>query len=253
MKRILQNSFGKTILCLLVALMSGGTAWANGNYTSRAGAYAVGEGKVYVSKTQVTNPSYPEDEFHSVVTESGSNQNHPYYLYAQANTGYYFDGWYDDAQLKNKVSPDSPYHVTIHVNGKAYSRWSSEIVAKNWYAQFLPKHVVEFKTSLTIPYGAPTPYPLTTDTSGTVDVKTDGNISSVTVTGNDKIVSVSGSTITPAAVGTTTITVASAEGPTYLAGNGTITVNVTAPEGMTTAPSGEYTETYKIPASGYGT
>lgn len=28
MKRILQNSFGKTILCLLVALMSGGTAWA---------------------------------------------------------------------------------------------------------------------------------------------------------------------------------------------------------------------------------
>ena len=28
MKRILQNSFGKTILCLLVALMSGGTSWA---------------------------------------------------------------------------------------------------------------------------------------------------------------------------------------------------------------------------------
>lgn len=28
MKRILQNSFSKTILCLLVALMSGGTAWA---------------------------------------------------------------------------------------------------------------------------------------------------------------------------------------------------------------------------------
>ncbi len=28
MKRILQNSFGKTILCLLVALMSGGTTWA---------------------------------------------------------------------------------------------------------------------------------------------------------------------------------------------------------------------------------
>ena len=28
MKRILQNSFGKTILCLLVALLSGGSAWA---------------------------------------------------------------------------------------------------------------------------------------------------------------------------------------------------------------------------------
>lgn len=32
MKRILQNSFGKTILCLLVALMSGGTAWAQVPY-----------------------------------------------------------------------------------------------------------------------------------------------------------------------------------------------------------------------------
>ena len=28
MKRILQNGFGKSILCLLVALLSGGTTWA---------------------------------------------------------------------------------------------------------------------------------------------------------------------------------------------------------------------------------
>ena len=114
----------------------------------------------------------------------------------------------------------------------------------------LPKNSVVFITEKSIPYGSP--YTLTTGATDGVDVKTDGTVTASN-SANTSIATVSGSIITPLAVGTTTITVASEEGSTYLAGNGTITVNVTAPEGVTTAPSDEYTETYTIPASGYGT
>ena len=152
------------------------------------------------------------------------------------------------------LDPETSYGVQVQ---SIYAGGSSDVW--EWAGttfSTLPKHDVVFNTPLTIPYGngtSGTPYTLTTGTSGTVDVETDGSISSVSVTGNSQIASVSRSIITPLAVGTTAITVTSTEGTTYLAGNGTITVNVTAPEGVTTAPSGEYTETYKIPASGYGT
>ena len=333
MKRILQNSFGKTILCLLVALMSGGTAWANSeDYYSAVRASVIGEGKVYVSKNNPTNnPDYQENSQQQI--ETNSNQTHNYYLYAQANDGYYFVGWYleNSSGTGNPNSTASPFHVQIQQPGHG----SGNIVIQNYYAKFeefapitfdapegsyysaqnvvlscgtpdvtiqyslnnennwqnyregttisvtanttiyararktvgektftstvssavytiLPKQDVVFAEEISIPYG--TPYTLKIGTCGTAVVKTDGSISSVSVTGNDKIASVSGSTITPLAVGTTAITVTSAEGDTYLAGGpAEITINVTAPEGVATVPSGEYTETYKIPASGYGT
>ncbi|MBQ9284862.1 MAG: chitobiase/beta-hexosaminidase C-terminal domain-containing protein [Bacteroidaceae bacterium] len=67
------------------------------------------------------------------------------------------------------------------------------------------------------------------------DVETDGW---VTVTSdNAEVASVNGMTITSEAVGTATITLSVAEGNTYKAGEKTITVTVTAPEGQTTAPA----------------
>ncbi|MBQ6432558.1 MAG: chitobiase/beta-hexosaminidase C-terminal domain-containing protein [Bacteroidaceae bacterium] len=51
-----------------------------------------------------------------------------------------------------------------------------------------------------------------------------------------KVATVNGLTITPKAVGTTTITVATAESVSYNAGIATFTLTVTAPEGQTTAP-----------------
>lgn len=58
----------------------------------------------------------------------------------------------------------------------------------------------------------------------------------ITVTSsNEAIATVSGLTITPAAVGTTTITVSTAETAEYKAGSETFTLTVTAPEGKTTA------------------
>ncbi|MBR1593932.1 MAG: hypothetical protein IJ659_04080 [Alloprevotella sp.] len=65
----------------------------------------------------------------------------------------------------------------------------------------------------------------------------------ITVTSsNTAVATVSSLTITPVAVGTTTITVATAENDTYKAGSETFTLTVTAPEGGTEAPVG-------IPAS----
>ena len=61
----------------------------------------------------------------------------------------------------------------------------------------------------------------------------------ITVTSsNTAVATVSGLVITPVAVGTTTITVETAESNSYNAGSKTFTLTVTAPEGVTEAPSG---------------
>ena len=63
----------------------------------------------------------------------------------------------------------------------------------------------------------------------------------ITVTSsNTAVATVSGLTITPVAVGTTTITVATAEDAEYKAGSETFTLTVTAPEALTTASVVEY-------------
>ena len=56
---------------------------------------------------------------------------------------------------------------------------------------------------------------------------------------NTAVATVDGLVITPVAVGTTTIIVATAENETYKAGSKTFTLTVTAPAGQTTAPSAE--------------
>ena len=66
----------------------------------------------------------------------------------------------------------------------------------------------------------------------------------ITVTSsNTAVATVSGLVITPVAVGTTTITVATAENTSYNAGSETFTLTVTAPEGQTTAPTGSAGDT----------
>ena len=77
-------------------------------------------------------------------------------------------------------------------------------------------------------------YTVTKGTYSGRDVQTDGFVT--VTTDNENILTVSGMTITAAAVGTATITLSAAEGDTYKAGNTTFTVTVTAPEGQTAAP-----------------
>lgn len=85
------------------------------DYYSKAVAIAVGEGKVYVSKSKTSTPEYQEgsSEAENKVTQS-SVPTHTYYLYAQANEGYEFVGWYDNSACSGDyVSTLSPYELPI--------------------------------------------------------------------------------------------------------------------------------------------
>ena len=87
-------------------------------YYSKAIANAVGEGKVYASKSSSSNPAYVEGS--SVATNSSSAMSaptHTYYVYAQANEGNEFVGWYNNAACTgDAVSSNLAYTVTVSVN-----------------------------------------------------------------------------------------------------------------------------------------
>ena len=75
----------------------------------------------------------------------------------------------------------------------------------------------------------------------------------ITVTSaNNAVATVDGLVITPVAVGTTTITVSTAANSNYNAGSETFTLNVTAPEGKTTAPVVTTSETATLDFSTNG-
>ncbi len=61
---------------------------------------------------------------------------------------------------------------------------------------------------------------------------------------NTAVATVDGLTITPVAVGSTTITINTADANIWHAGEATFTLNVTQPEGLTTAPSSVVTTTF---------
>ena len=68
---------------------------------SKLVATARGEGKVYVSKASETNPTYKEGSASD--TQTSINESHTYHLYAQANEGSEFIGWYDNEQCSGKA------------------------------------------------------------------------------------------------------------------------------------------------------
>lgn len=85
------------------------------NYYSKAVAVAVGEGKVYVSTSSTPTPEYKEGSSEAQKTEEKTSApTHNYYLYAQANEGYEFVGWYGDLACSgDAVSTTSPYVLPI--------------------------------------------------------------------------------------------------------------------------------------------
>jgi hypothetical protein len=71
------------------------SAFAGSSYYSKVTATAKGNGKVYVSyNSKANSPSYNTSS--SATSGKQSSQSHTYYLYAQANSGYAFVGWYED-------------------------------------------------------------------------------------------------------------------------------------------------------------
>lgn len=94
-----------------------------------------------------------------------------------------------------------------------------------------------YSTTTTLAYG--TPFTLVNGSHFT----TDGTVT--LHSSNQEVASVSGLTVTPVAVGTTTIHVSYAEGETYAAATSEFTLTVTAPQGQTQAPgNAPLTETW---------
>ena len=99
---------------------------------SKLVATAKGEGKVYVSKASETNPTYKEGSASD--TQTSKNENHTYHLYAQANEGSEFIGWYDNEQCSGKAfSTDVSTTYTIE---KVTSKQASNPTSATVYALF---------------------------------------------------------------------------------------------------------------------
>ena len=99
---------------------------------SKLVATATGEGKVYVSKASETNPTYKEGSASD--TQTSKNESHTYHLYAQANEGSEFIGWYDNEQCSGKAfSTDVSTTYTIE---SVTSKQASNPTSATVYALF---------------------------------------------------------------------------------------------------------------------
>ncbi len=122
----------KTIkLALLGVLFGVASSVSATNFYSKITAVPSANGKVYASTSQ----SDPGDKYtnkSSSQTTKAESQTHTYYLYAQANTGYQFDGWYSDESCKSLASENNPFEVTI----TATSTEQSSPTSATYYAKF---------------------------------------------------------------------------------------------------------------------
>ena len=101
-------------------------------YYSKTIANAVGEGKVYVSTAQSGSPDYKEGSSEAKKNENKTSApKHTYYLYAQANEGNEFVGWYDNAQCSGEaLDTASSYTVEIPANTEESK------ATRTYYAKF---------------------------------------------------------------------------------------------------------------------
>lgn len=137
------------------------------NYYSRVTAYAVGEGKVYASFNATSNnPAYttPSSEAHTGEDGVSGQGNHTYYLYAQANEGNEFVGWYTDESCTNLASTANPYKASVSsqqgddmpsdgtgADHRFYAKFVRETVSVKvtaaGYATFCSEYAVDFTNS----------------------------------------------------------------------------------------------------------
>ena len=118
-------------LALLGILFGVASSVSATNYYSKITAVPSANGKVYASTSKSDPGSNYTDKASSQTTKSDS-QSHTYYLYAQANTGYQFDGWYSDESCTSIASEDNPYTATI----TATSTEQSSPTSATYYAKF---------------------------------------------------------------------------------------------------------------------
>ena len=123
------------LLCLFVVMFTMCLPTMAGTYHSKVVTKAVGEGKVYVGTAQTDSPPYEEGS-----SEAGKSEykmtgkpSHTFYVYAQANEGNEFVGWYNNEQCSGEaLSTDSPYSITF----TAESTDANSPTTKTYYAKF---------------------------------------------------------------------------------------------------------------------
>lgn len=123
------------LLCLFVVMFTMCLPTMAGTYHSKVVTKAVGEGKVYVGTAQTDSPPYEEGS-----SEAGKSEykmtgkpSHTFYVYAQANEGNEFVGWYNNEQCSGEaLSADSPYSITF----TAESTDANSPTTKTYYAKF---------------------------------------------------------------------------------------------------------------------
>lgn len=101
------------LLSLVVVMFTMSLPSLASSYYSKVVATAVGEGKVYASKTETNSPTYVAGSSEATNNERAQSEpTHTYYVYAQANEGNEFVGWYDNAQCSGTaLSTQSSYEV----------------------------------------------------------------------------------------------------------------------------------------------
>ena len=119
-------------LTMVMFTMFSMSAFAGSSYYSKVTVKAVGAGKVYVKYNAAdSNPAYATEA--SATSGKQSSKSHTYYLYAQADEGNAFVGWYEDEACSGTaVSTNATYQVTFD----ATSTNQSSPTTKAYYAKF---------------------------------------------------------------------------------------------------------------------
>lgn len=118
-------------LALLGVLFGVASSVSANNVYSKITAVSSGNGKVYAS----TSESDPGDKYTnqpSSQTQKSTSDTHTYYLYAQADTNFQFDGWYSDESCTEFASNDNPFKTSI----TATSEEQSNPTSATYYAKF---------------------------------------------------------------------------------------------------------------------
>lgn len=104
------------------------------SYYSKVTAKAVGNGKVYVKYGSAeASPTFNSTEA-SASSGKQSSQSHKYFLYAQADEGNVFAGWYENEECTGvSVSSAEAYEVTI----SAESTNQNSPTTKSYFAKFV--------------------------------------------------------------------------------------------------------------------
>ena len=120
-------------LFMVMFAMFSVSAFAGSSYYSKVTVKAVGAGKVYVKYNSAdNNPAYNTEA--SATSGKQSSQSHKYYLYAQADEGSTFVGWFNnEACTGSAVSTEASFQVTVNATSTSQNSPTTE----NYFAKFV--------------------------------------------------------------------------------------------------------------------